>query len=104
MKTAIFNREELTVVYTFHANGQFSADREEVRKTTVNLLSRHAYFSKVEVTFGSPRCQPRSLGREESLAAAAKLFNVVLPLLVKDHWPDWEAIEGNATREGSGGA
>jgi hypothetical protein len=64
-----------------------------VRNTTTTLLNKHAYFSKVEVSFGGPRTQPRNLGREESVAAAAKLFNVILPILVEEHWPDWEAIE-----------
>ena len=104
MKTAIFNREELTVVYTFHANGQFAASRERVRATTTNLLTRHAYFSKVEVAFGDPNCQPRNLGRQESLAAAMKLFEVVLPVLIEDHWPDWGAVERSGTASPSGGA
>jgi hypothetical protein len=92
-KTAIFNRDEPTVVYSFHANGRFTGTRTGVRNLTHGIKDKHAYYSKVEVSFGGEHCQPRNLGREESLTAAAKLFNTILPLLVQEHWPDWDAVE-----------
>lgn len=103
IKTAIFNREEPTVVYTFHANGHFAADRDSVRLTIANPLNKRAYFSKVEVSFfgGGTRIQARNLGREQSVAAATKLFNTVLPILVQDHWPDWENVERSKTPSAS---
>ena len=93
VKTAIFDRNEPTVIYTFHTNGEFKATRTGVRNTTHRIRDKYAYFSKVEVNFGGPRCQPRNLGREESIAAAAKLFDTILPILIEEHWPDWEAVQ-----------
>lgn len=92
LKTAIFDNDDPTVIYTFHANGGFTSSSTGVRRRTHNIGDRYAYFSKVEVSFGSPRCQPRNLGREESIEAAAKLFSTVLPILVDEHWPEWDSV------------
>ncbi len=93
VKTPIFGREEPTVVYTFHANGKFTTTRTGVRRLTHRITDRHAYYSKVEVSFGGGPGQSQNLGRQESIAAAAKLFNTILPILIEEHWPDWEAVE-----------
>lgn len=95
LRTAIFNREEVTVVYTFGCNGGFAATRNEVRLMTNNPWARHAYFSKVEVHF------PR-VGREESVRGASKLFNKVLPVLMSNHWPDFAAAEEAARGDDPG--
>ena len=99
VKTAIFNRDEPTVIYTFHTNGEFKATRTGVRHSTHRVRDRYAYFSKVEVSFGGVRCQPRNLGREESVTAATKLFDTVLPILIEEHWPDWEAVRDSSPAE-----
>ena len=93
VKNTSWSRDEPTVVYTFHANGRFTATREGVRYWTQSVRDKHAYYSKVEISFGGEQCQPRNLGREESVAAATKVLNVVLPVLLEEHWPDWEATE-----------
>lgn len=95
VKTAIFDRQEVSVVYAFHCNGRFVETGTLVDpRTAVRFLINdpkyaHAYFSKVEVSF------PRAT-REESLKGAVKLFGVILPVLVRDHWPDFEAAEAEA--------
>ncbi|MFH0982082.1 MAG: exosortase-associated EpsI family protein [Planctomycetota bacterium] len=91
-KTAILGRDEPTVIYTFNANGEFKSTGIGVRNVTHRIRDRYAYYSKVEISFGGEQSQPRNLSREESVEAAAKLFNTVLPLLVTQHWPDWEAL------------
>lgn len=93
VKTAIFDWQQPTVVYTFHANGGFTASRTGVRSRTRSLRDRYAYFSKVEVSFGGPGCRPPNLGREESVQAAAKLLDAVLPILIEEHWPDRAAMD-----------
>jgi hypothetical protein len=93
MKTAIFNREQVSVVYTFFSNGRFVATRNAVRLSINNPRERHAFFSKVEVSF------PRAT-REESVRGAAKLLDLLLPVLVKDHYPDFSAAEEGARRRG----
>lgn len=86
LRTAIFNREELTVVYTFGCNGEFAETRNKVRVWTNDPRAHHAYFSKVEVHFPGA-------SREDSVRGAAKLFNQVLPVLMSEHWPDFAAAE-----------
>jgi hypothetical protein len=33
--------------------------------------------------------------REEAIAASAKLLNVLLPVLEKEHWPDMKSVVNN---------
>ncbi len=93
LKTAVFNREEVSVVYTFHCNGKFVATRNSVRLLINDMSNRYAYFSKVEVSF------PRAT-REQNLQGAAKLLERLLPVLTRDHFPDFEAAE-SAVRQSS---
>ncbi len=91
-RSQVFAGEKPTVVYTFHSNGDFTATRNGVRNRITSLGVRHAYFSKIEVKFGSPTALPRTPNREETVAAAGKLLNYVLPELLKNHYPDWDAV------------
>ena len=100
-KTAIHDNATPTVVYTFHTNGGFTASRTGVRQATARLTDRYAYFSKVEVSFGQKGCNPPDLGREESIEATAKLFDQLLPILLEEHWPDWEAVSKSKPAEQS---
>jgi hypothetical protein len=85
-KTAVFNRLEFTVVYTFFANGEYAGTRNRVRVLLNDLRNRHAFFSKIEASFPGA-------GRRESIEGARKLFSVVLPVLAQHHWPDFRAAE-----------
>jgi hypothetical protein len=35
--------------------------------------------------------------REQTVEGAKALFNVILPILVRDHWPDFDAAERGET-------
>lgn len=84
------NPVDTTVCYTFAANNTLLANREQVRLKLRKLTVTHSYFSKVEVKFfGRNERQPT---REQAIAAAARLFRQVLPVLIEDHWPDWETL------------
>lgn len=96
VKTALRNRTKLSVVYTFHCNGRFVATRTGVRVLLNDLTSTYAYFSKVEVSF------PRAT-RAQCVQGAGKLFARVLPTLIADHWPDFEAEEEAARRSTGAG-
>lgn len=82
--------ERPVVTYTFGVNGRFAADRNEVRQVVGAPWESHAYFSKVEVRFQSATGAAPT--RAEAMAATAKLFRILLPLLVEKHWPDWKAL------------
>lgn len=84
--TALFDQSQISVVYTFGCNGKIAADREAIRALINEPKNTHAYFSKVEVSF-------HNATREDSIQGAKKLFAVVLPLLIRNHWPDFEAAE-----------
>lgn len=99
-RTAVFDRDEKSVVYTFHCNGRFVDSgafldpRTGVRVLINDPRNTYAYFSKVEVSF------PRA-NREQTIEGARKLFGVVLPMLTRDHWPDFQAAE-EAARQADG--
>ena len=81
IKTAIFNSDEMTVVYTFYCNGRFVNTRTGVRILINDPKRAHAYFAKIEVSF--PRAD-----RKSAVEGARKLFDKVLPILVGEHFPD----------------
>ncbi len=85
--------ESKVVIYTFHGNGQFCPGRRELQKVLGNPLEKYAYFSKLEVTFGSQEHYPT---KQQAVKAAEKFFQVIVPVLVKEHWPDWEAAHGGS--------
>jgi len=85
-RTKVFDSRNVSVVYTFSCNGRFVATRNGVRILANTPSNTYAYFSKVEVSF------PRAT-RAESVEGARKLFNRVLPVLVKEHWPNFEEAE-----------
>ncbi len=84
------------VMYVFHTNGAFCADRNCVRSAMASLLERHAYFSKLELTFGLQDALPP---REEALEAGKRFLGVVIPILVRDHWPNWDEVLQAERRE-----
>lgn len=88
-KTGIFGGVEQSVVYTFFCNGRFTTSRNLVRSWTTNPFVRHAFFSKVEVSFADT-------GRDETVELAADLLSYVLPELLARHWPDFESAEEQA--------
>lgn len=89
VRTAVFNKEEVTVVYTFATHGTFAATRNGVRLLINDPRSTHAYFSKIEVHFPGAN-------REDSVRGARKLFERLLPVLMEEHLPDFEAAEREA--------
>ena len=84
-------RSRYPVLYFFKANGAYAGSRTETRAIMgKNLFGKYSYFSKVEWKFhgGGPggRIYPNE---EETIAASEKLLSVLLPVMERDHWPDW---------------
>lgn len=92
-KTTLKDRARTSVLYTFHCNGAFVGTSTGIRVRTADPRNRHAYFSKVEVSF------PLAT-REQHMQGARKLFERLLPVLMRDHWPDFDAAEGAARPDG----
>jgi hypothetical protein len=75
-------------LYFFKVNGQYAGSREEARLAlNKNLFGKHSYFCKVELVFNMSSVVPT---KEASIAACEKLLAVILPVLEKEHWPNWE--------------
>jgi hypothetical protein len=88
-----FSKSQRLVIYTFHANGQWRSGRRAVQAALADPRSIHAYFSKIEVAM--------SIGddyasQEEAAAAGKRFLQKALPVLLKDHLPDFEKAEQQA--------
>lgn len=75
------------VAYFFAVNGDYRCQRDAVRIRQNWLTDRYTYFSKVEINFPLAG----SLSEDKILQATEKFARVLVPVLVEDHWPDWEA-------------
>jgi hypothetical protein len=85
-KTAIFSEERVSVIYTFYCNGQFVETPFAVRTRMSTPGNHYGFFSKVEISFIRAT-------REESLEGAPGVLQYALPVLIEQHWPDFEAAE-----------
>ncbi|MBL8878015.1 MAG: hypothetical protein JNG88_02755 [Phycisphaerales bacterium] len=87
MRTGQTTRQS-TVGYFFHTNGQFATTRNEVRRSQMNLRDRYAYYAKIQVDIVH---LPLAEGdeRADEIAAIERVLRKVMPILVKDHLPDW---------------
>jgi hypothetical protein len=79
------------VLYFFKVNGADAGGRTEARAIMgKNLFGKYSYFSKVEWKFhgggSGGRIYPN---KEETIVASEKLLSVLLPVMERDHWPDW---------------
>ncbi len=93
---------ERLVIYTFHANGQFRRARRAVQLAVSDPLSKYAYFSKLETSMDIGRGYA---SKDQALEAGKRLLRVVVPVLLEDHWPDWEAaVSGAGDRAETGEA
>jgi len=97
-KSALLSSEGRVVMYTFHTNGRFCADRRCVRLAIGDPDTRYAYYSKLEISFGAGGAMPPEAVAVE---AGRRFLAKVIPILVKQHWPDWEAVRRSETRGGA---
>lgn len=86
----LLGRQNSIVMYTFHANGVFYRDRRDVQTALGSTGEKYAYFSKLELSFGN---QEQAPDRAKALQAGKKFLQIVIPVLLRDHWPDWPPAE-----------
>lgn len=89
------------VMYTFRVNDSWQAEREGVRRKLGNPFDKYAYFSKVELGFPLPPDMPEEAVKR-AMQEGKRVFEVVLPLLVDEHWPIWPT-SGTATQPAADG-
>lgn len=97
-RSSLLDREQRIVMYTFRANGEFCSGRRAVQTTLARPGSDHAYFSKLELTFGTDEAPAE---REAAIEAGKRFLQVVVPVLVEDHWPDWDQVTGRHADAGA---
>ena len=88
----------VTVMYFFHANGQYRATRDGLRWLfTTDPFERYAYYAKIEVTFSSDSGKQRVVRqaeKTEAVQALEPLLQELMPVLLKDHLA-WDRIESD---------
>ena len=87
-----WNRDtKFSVLYLFNVNGIYVNSREEARLAlNKNIFGKSSYFCKVEWYFINPDTGAKMYPKEEQIVTASrKLLSVILPVLEKEHWPDW---------------
>jgi len=83
---------KFSLFYFFKVNGVYRVNRNATRLELMsNITCKYSYFSKVEWKFFSNTVGGLLYpGKEESIRASRKLLSVILPILEKEHWPDWQ--------------
>jgi hypothetical protein len=86
------DEQRFSVLYFFNVNGVYAGSREDARLTlNKNIFGRYSYFSKVEWKFFNNKFGTTIYPDEkEAVVASQKLLGVILPVLEREHWPDWE--------------
>lgn len=75
------------VLYLFRINEDYAGSRDEARiALNKNLFGRSSYFCKIELVFNQSSVAP---SRDDAVTVSQKVLNVILPVLEKEHWPDW---------------
>jgi len=78
---------QFPVLYFFRVNGQYAGNRDRARVAlNRNIFSPYSYFCKIELVFNQAFAAPT---KADAVAAGERLLAVVLPVLERDHWPDW---------------
>jgi len=83
--------ELLTILYFFHTNNRYVASRNGVRLALGNIWERYAYYAKFEIRFAD-RLMGRPASLDESREALVPLLQVLVPIILEDHFPDWETL------------
>lgn len=83
---------KFSVFYLFNVNRVYANSREATRLTlNKNIFRKYSYFSKVEWYFLDLESGGRAhMKTDEAISASQKLLGVILPILEKEHWPEWE--------------
>ena len=80
-----------SVFYLFNVNGKYANSRDQARTIlNENIFGKSSYFCKVEWGFLKKQGMKSNPDSEQSTAASQKLLSIILPILEKEHLPDWE--------------
>ena len=84
-------KDKFSVFYLINVNDKYVSNRDAARRTlNENIIGKHCYFSKVEWVFFSNNNRRSFLDDSKTASASRKLLSVILPILEKEHWPEYE--------------
>jgi len=84
---------KFSVLYLFNVNGVYANSRQDARLVlNKNIFGRHSYFCKVEWNFFNDSNYRTSPKKEQAFEASEKLLSVILPVLEKEHWPEYDDL------------
>jgi hypothetical protein len=89
------NQDLACVMYFFHCNGEYATTRNDVRRLQSSLWDRYAYYAKIEVRFTDFSLM-RTAGFDASVEAIGPLLEKLLPILLEDHFADWDALNSDS--------
>ena len=92
-KPGLVGEQKRTVVYTFYVNGAFTCDRTAIRLRLGDPRVSKCFYSKVEVSFTGRDSGLTNPDPQQAADAARQVLQVVLPVLVRDHWPRYEELQ-----------
>ncbi len=83
---------KFSLLYLINVNGIYAGNREDARVVlNKNIFGKYSYFTKVELGPFISGIGVRSYPtKKEAVLAGQKLLSIILPILEKDHWPDWK--------------
>ena len=85
-------------LYFFKVNGQYADSRNDARiALNKNLFGKYSYFCKVELVFRNQ--DSVAPNKEQAVRASEKLLSVVLPILEREHWPDWQEVRRETPKQ-----
>lgn len=82
------------VLYLFNVNGTYAGGREKTRAVLQTTFGKFSYYSKIEWKFFNSRLGQEVYPTEdEAIQASGRLLSVILPVLQKEHWPQWPVVD-----------
>jgi hypothetical protein len=92
-RPGLVDEQKRTVVYTFYVNSAFTCDRTAIRLRLGDPRVSKCFYSKVEVSFTGRDSGLSNPDPQQAADAAREVLQVVLPVLVRDHWPRYEELQ-----------
>lgn len=88
----------IPILYFFKVNGQYAGSRNDARMAlNKNLFGKYSYFCKVELVFRNQNSVAPN--KEQAVKASEKLLSVILPVLEREHWPDWQKVKRDTLKQ-----
>ena len=82
---------KFSVFYLFNVNKKYANSRDQARTIlNENIFGKSSYFCKIEWNFLTKSGMRTNPDSKQAIAASQKLLNVILPILEKEHLPEWE--------------